>query len=152
VYIACNTDKQAHAVFRVIGRADLIDKAGFAKGAERWANHDEIDEIVGAWTRVRTKRETFDAMIAADVPCGVVMDIEEVLNDDDLNARGVFGEVDQPGIGTLRLPRSPIIFDERAAAHAAPLLGEHNASVYGELLGFDAEQLETLAAGGVITE
>ncbi|KKK63788.1 hypothetical protein LCGC14_2990740, partial [marine sediment metagenome] len=42
----------------------------------------EVDRIVEAWTRERSKREVFDDMIAADVPCGMVMDIEEVLNDE----------------------------------------------------------------------
>lgn len=151
VYIACNTDKQAHAVFRVIGREDLITAPGFATRGERWANHAEVDRIVEAWTRERTKVEAFDAMIAADVPCGVVMDIAEVLHDDDLNARGVFGDIEQPGIGPLRLPRSPIVFDVRAPAQPAPLLGEHNATVYRELLGFDERRLAALAEAGVIT-
>lgn len=152
VYIASNTDKQAHAAFRVIGREDLCSKEGFATRAERWPNHEEVDRIVEAWTRERTKGEAFEQMIAADVPCGIVLDIEEVLNDEDLNARGVFGEVEQPGIGPLRLPRSPIVFGERAPVQAAPLLGEHSAPLYRELLGYDKDELVRLAGEGVITK
>ena len=109
VYIASNLDKQAHAVFARIGRDDLATKEGFRTRAERWQNREEVDRIVGEWTRTRTKRDVFDAMIAADVPCGIVQDIGEVLQDEDLNARGVFADIDQPGIGPLRLPRSPSV-------------------------------------------
>ncbi len=152
VYIASNLDKQAYAVFTVIGRPDLIEANGFRTRAERWANHEEVDRIVGDWTRERTKREAFEQMIAADVPCGMVMDIEEVLNDDDLNARGVFAEVEQPGLGTLKLPRPPIVFGAQPAEVApSPALGEHNAKLYKELLGYDEAQLAQLIAEGVVT-
>jgi formyl-CoA transferase len=152
VYIASNLDKQAYAVFSVIGRDDLCTTEGFRTRAERWANRAEVDRIVEAWTRQRTKREVFEKMIAGDVPCGVVMDIEEVLNDEDLIARGVFAEIDQPGIGRLRIPRPPVVFGgQPAPARPSPLLGEHNASVYHELLGYDAERLARLEADGVIT-
>jgi formyl-CoA transferase len=153
VYIASNLDKQAHAAFRVIGRDDLITKEGFRTRAERWANRDEIDRIVGEWTHKRPKRDVFEQMIAADVPCGVVMDIEEVLNDEDLNARGVFGEIEQQAFGALKLPRSPILLGgERAPLSQGPLLGEHNEHVYKELLGYTDERLAALAHDGVITE
>lgn len=152
VYIACNTDKQARSAFAVIGREDLIITEGFVSRKERWANHAQIDEIVGAWTHQRTRREVFDQMIAADVPCGMVLDIEEVLNDDDLNARGVFAEIDQPGVGHLRLPRSPIVFQgEPASVQPGHLLGQDNVRLYHELLGFDEAQVAQLANEGVIT-
>ena len=152
VYIASNLDKQAHAAFAVIGRNDLVASEGFRTRGERWKNREEIDRIVGEWTRQRTKRDAFEAMIAADVPCGIVLDIAEVLEDDDLNARGVFGEIDHPGLGHLKLPRSPIVFgDQRADVEPSPFLGQHNAELYQELLGYDEAKLAQLAGEGVIT-
>jgi CoA:oxalate CoA-transferase len=151
VYIASNLDKQAHAAFAVIGRDDLVTKEGFRTRAERWKNRDEIDRIVGAWTRGRTKRDVFEAMIAADVPCGIVQDIAEVLQDEDLNARGVFVDIDHPGLGKLRLPRSPIVFGgEPATVEPSPALGQDNARLYQELLGYDERKLAQLAEAGVV--
>jgi crotonobetainyl-CoA:carnitine CoA-transferase CaiB-like acyl-CoA transferase len=153
VYIASNLDKQAHAAFDVIGRSDLCATAGFRTRGERWRNREEIDRIVNEWTRQRTKREVFESMIAADVPCGIVQDVSEVLADEDLNDRGVFGEIDHPGIGHLKLPRQPIVFgDERADVKPSPFLGEHNTSLYKELLGFDDAQIAQLIEEGVVTE
>jgi formyl-CoA transferase len=153
VYIASNLDKQAHAAFAVIGRNDLSTTEGFRTRGERWKNREEIDRIVGEWTRQRTKREVFESMIAADVPCGMVLDIAEVLEDEDLNARGVFGEIDHPGLGQLKLPRSPIVFgDVRAGVEVSPFLGQHNAELYRELLGYDDAKLAELIAEGVVTE
>jgi formyl-CoA transferase len=152
VYIASNLDKQAHAAFSVIGRDELSTTEGFRTRAERWKNREEVDRIVNAWTRPRKKRNVFEAMIAADVPCGIVLDISEVLDDEDLNERGVFGEIDHPGLGRLKLPRSPIVFHEQPAEiEASPFLGQHNAALYKELLGYDDAKLSQLAADGVIT-
>ena len=152
VYIACNLDKQARNCFAAIGRDDLNSAAGFITRAERWANREEVDRIVEGWTCERAKQEVFEAMIAADVPCGIVMDIEEVLNDEDLNARGVFAEVDQPGLGTLRLPRSPIVFGgEPAPVRPGRFLGEDNARLYRELLGYDEAKLAALIEEGIVT-
>ena len=151
VYIASNTDKQAYAAFAVIGRDDLCTVEGFRTRGERWQNRDEVDRVVGEWTGARPKREVFEQMIAADVPCGLVMDIEEVLADEDLNARGVFAEVEQPVLGSLKLPRSPVVFGaERAGLERSAYLGEHNVSLYGELLGYDETALRALDAEGVV--
>ena len=152
VYIGCNMDKQARTVFAIIGREDLNTTAGFVTRRERWANHEEIDRIVEEWTEKRTRQEIFDQMMAADVPCGMVMDIEEVLNDEDLNERGVFVQIEQPGLKPMRLPRPPIVFgDQPAPVLPSAFLGEHNVKLYRELLGYDEAQLIQLAAEEVIT-
>ena len=139
-------------MFRVIGREELIETDGFVTRRDRWANHEEVDRIVEGWTRERSKRDVFDAMIAEDVPCGMVMDIEEVLNDEDLNERGVFADVDQPGLGPMRLPRSPIVFDDkRPTREPSRLLGEDNVALYEELFGYGEAQLAELIQERVIT-
>jgi crotonobetainyl-CoA:carnitine CoA-transferase CaiB-like acyl-CoA transferase len=152
VYIASNTDKQAYGTFDVIGRPDLKEAEGFKTRRERWQNHAEVDRIVEAWTSVRTKRDVFETMIEADVPCGMVQDISEVLQDEDLNARHVFGEIDQPGIGNLRLPRSPVVLDSTPAeVRPGRYLGEDNAALYAELLGMTPEDIAKLVEENVIT-
>lgn len=152
VYVACNSDKQAKTLFELMGRQDLAEAERFDARMSRWANRKEIDEIVGEWTQTLSRREIFDLLSGSDVPCGMVLDVEELLNDEDLNARGVFTEIDQPGLGTIKLPRSPIVFDSTpAGVEASPSLGEHNASVYREFLGYDDERLRELASEGVIT-
>jgi formyl-CoA transferase len=136
----------------VIGRSELSATEGFRTRGERWKNREEIDRIMNEWTRQHTKAQVFEAMIAADVPCGIVQDVAEVLEDADLNERGVFGEIDHPGLGHLKLPRSPIVFgDERAEVEPSPFLGQHNASLYKELLGYDQAKLAQLAEEGVVT-
>ena len=66
-------------------------------------------------------------------------------------ARRYLATLEHPLLGALRLPGTPYHLDgvPLAPASPAPLLGEHNATIYGEL-GLSAADLAPLAAAGVI--
>ena len=60
-------------------------------------------------------------------------------------------EIDHPATGPLLYPGLPLRFGtERPPLRRAPLLGEHNAEVYGELLGCSAAGLARMRGAGVI--
>ncbi len=60
--------------------------------------------------------------------------------------------LDQPGIGKLTVANNPIRLSDTKSAvrRTAPALGEHNAEVYRELLGYDEKKLAELKAKGII--
>ena len=65
--------------------------------------------------------------------------------------RGFYAELDHPAAGPLEYAGAPFTLDATPTVLArAPLLGEHNAAVYGELLGLPAAELAALARAGVI--
>ena len=66
--------------------------------------------------------------------------------------RGVFFEMDHPVIGPARFEDFPGRLSEAAPDHwrSAPLVGEDNDYVFGELLGLDKEELEELSQQGII--
>ena len=67
-------------------------------------------------------------------------------------AREMFPEIDQPGIGKLHVTATAqkLTRTKSCPRKAAPLLGEDNASVYGDFLGYDEEKLAALKAQGAI--
>ena len=67
-------------------------------------------------------------------------------------ARGMFPEIDQPGIGKLHITAIPQKLTRTSSnpRKPAPLLGEDNAAIDGEYLGFDEAKLAELKAKGVI--
>ncbi|MEX2230000.1 MAG: CoA transferase [Dehalococcoidia bacterium] len=79
--------------------------------------------------------------------------VADLLEDAQLRDRRFFTAVDHPELGrtlvdsgvAYRLQRTPARLDRRA-----PLLGEHNAAVFGDLLGVDEQQRAELARAGVI--
>jgi formyl-CoA transferase len=88
---------------------------------------------------------------SAGVPAGAVFDTLELSEDAYLRSRGVFATVQHPQRGEFTMPGWPVhMSDSKVEVTAAPLLGAHNAEVYGSLLGLSASELAELSSEGVI--
>jgi crotonobetainyl-CoA:carnitine CoA-transferase CaiB-like acyl-CoA transferase len=89
----------------------------------------------------------------AGVAAGAVQNAEDINEHDaQLENRGTFFELDHPVIGEARFEGMPVRFS-RTVQHtwrSAPLLGEDNNYVFGEVLGLSSEEIADLAAEGVI--
>jgi crotonobetainyl-CoA:carnitine CoA-transferase CaiB-like acyl-CoA transferase len=89
---------------------------------------------------------------AADVPHSPIYSIADALADPQYEARGTLTSVDDPVLGPLRVP-APVPRLSRTPATPpapAPSPGEHNAEVYGDVLGLSPADLDALRAEGVI--
>ncbi len=150
-FIMAQSDKRSQALFRLMGKEDLIVDEKFSTPLNRWRNREELGRIIEKWTRTKTKWEIYELLSGVEVPCGMVLNIEEVLNDEDLNKRGVFVEIDQPGMQRIKVYRSPMrLSDSPEVIETAPLFGEHNKELYQELLGYDEGALDQLKKEGVV--
>jgi CoA:oxalate CoA-transferase len=109
-------------------------------------------EIVADWIGDRPVDEVVEILAETGVPVGKVHNIEEVFMNVQAKAREMFVTVDHPTLGEIILPGFPIKFSETPGDNTAPapLLGQHNAEVYGELLGLTEEEVETMRREGLI--
>jgi len=138
-------------LLHVIGRDDLIGDPRFADNRDRWAHRDEVDEILKPWVAERTKCEVMETLGSAGIPAGAVFDTNELMNDPFLRDRGMFVTVDHPVRGKVTIPGWPVKMSESCVpVVSAPLLGQDNAQIYGELLGYTPERLDALRAEEVI--
>ena len=145
-----NTDMWK-ALTRVIGQPELGEDQRFAERAGRMAAVDELEAIVEGWTQKRTKHEVMELLGAAGVPCGAVLDSGEVMSNEHLRQRGMIVEIDHPTRGRMAIPGNAIRMSASPTeVTPAPLLGEHNAEIYGKLLGYGADDLAALKRDGVI--
>jgi formyl-CoA transferase len=88
---------------------------------------------------------------AAGVPCGAVLDSTEVVSDEHLKQRGFIVELEHPTRGKFPMPGNPVRLSASPTDIVrAPLLGEHNAEIYGKVLGLSEDELATLKKDGVI--
>ena len=64
----------------------------------------------------------------------------------------MFVEVEHPAAGKMRIAGNPVKLSESEFKihNPAPLLGQDNEKVYGQLLGLSREQLKELKSEGVI--
>src|SRR5436853_1138399 len=139
------------AVVQVLGQPELTEDARFKTVEARWDNRAELNAIVEAWTRQRSKHDVMNLMGDAGVPCGACQDTGEVLADPHLKAREMIVDVDYPTRGTYQTVGCPIkLSDSPVAVTRPPLLGEHTGELLGELCGVDPDDVTRLRDAGVV--
>ncbi len=151
VFIHCATVEMWKTLTAILGRPELGDDPRYADRRDRVQFIDEVDAMIEAWTEKRTKHEVMEILAGAGVPCGAVLDSSEVLTDPHLRQRGMVVQLEHPTRGPYPMPGNPVrLSDSPTELVRAPLLGEHNAEVYGELLGYGDAELGALRRDGVI--
>ncbi|MBM7789791.1 CaiB/BaiF CoA transferase family protein [Tenggerimyces flavus] len=135
-----------------IGEPHLVDDPRFATEGARSDHKDELDAIFSKWLKQHTKEEAFRILGDAGVPCSPAYSTIEVANHPYLRERNVLHEIDDPRLGkmTVLTPRLRFVGEEQRPPTYAPLLGEHNAEILGDLLGYDEAGMEALKDQGVI--
>jgi formyl-CoA transferase len=152
-YVFINASQQPMwmAMLQAMGRSELADDPRFATETARWENREVLNAIIEKWTRARSKHEVMRILGAAGVPCGACQDTGEVLADPHLKAREMIVDVDYPSRGTYQTVGCPIKLSESPArVSRPPLLGEHTASLLGELCGVGPEEVGRLHDDGVV--
>lgn len=153
VIVAAGNNKLFAILCNVMGQPELIEDPRFKEIKDRVANHEEIGKIVGEWTSQHTIEEVDKLLNGAGCPASAVNTIDRLVKDPQIaEARGMFPEIDQPGIGKINVTAAPQKFTRTKAEirKPAPLLGEDNAAIYGAWLNLDAAKLEELKAKGII--
>lgn len=125
----------------------------FTTVSGRTLHGEELDQLVLAGTKERTMAELFrTASEKYHMLFGIVQEPADLAACPHLDARGFYQEVDHPVMGRIKVPFRLWSMSESAATYRrpAPLLGQHNAQVYGAELGIDAARIAELEANGVI--
>jgi formyl-CoA transferase len=150
-FIFTSNEEMWQLLCKAMGKPELIKDPRFANNKLRWQNVDELSAILNGWTGSHTKHEIMEILGNAGVPCGKILDSVELLEDPHLRQRGMIVDVEHPVRGKFSMPGCPVqLEDSPVELRVAPLLGQHNAEVYGQMLGIGAEQLAQLKEQGVI--
>ena len=108
---------------------------------------DEIEK----WTLTKTKFEAMKVLCAADVPCGPVLSMKELAEDQALRATGTIVEVDHPARGRYLSVGNPIkLSDSPSEVKRSPLLGEHTDEILRDVLGMDAGAVAAAKSKGAV--
>jgi crotonobetainyl-CoA:carnitine CoA-transferase CaiB-like acyl-CoA transferase len=152
VAIACRDDRDWRALKGVLVDPRLAE-GRFDALSGRLADEDALDAIVGAWTRERDKFAAASALQGAGVPAAAVQTPRERIDEDPATADwGLWPVVDHPEMGRVRVDGLPVHLGatDWRIARGAPLLGQHNDYVYGELLGLPSAEIDELRDEGVL--
>jgi formyl-CoA transferase len=133
----------------VIGEPDWKTHSDYAKPAARLSRLNEIFERIEQWTMTKTKFEAMDILNQYDIPCGPILSMKEISEDQSLHATGTLVEVDHPTRGKYISVGNPIkLSDSPADVKRSPLLGEHTDEILKDVLKLPAAQIEAIKASG----
>jgi formyl-CoA transferase len=119
----------------------------------RVENHATLRPIIEAWTLGRSREEVVTLLNANRIPSCPIYDVKDASEDPHIaKARGMVVDVEQPGIGVVKLQGNPIKMSETnpKPRGPAPRLGEDNAAILTDLLGLSHEAVSRLRLEGVI--
>jgi formyl-CoA transferase len=136
---------------KVMGREELINDPRFLTPRDRVKNNDELDTIIAAWAKTRTKHEAMAQVGGAGIPAGAVLDTMELHNDPSFVARGIMQEMQHPQYQPFRMPAWPVRVDGKPPrVEPSPILGQHTADVLTGWLGLSAAEVAGLQGEGVV--
>jgi formyl-CoA transferase len=137
-------------ICKVIGREEWIDHPDYKTPAARLPHLKDIFAEIERWTMSKTKFQVMDILNKHDIPCGPILSMKEIAEDESLRKTGTIVEVDHPVRGKYLTVGNPIkLSDSPTEVTRSPLLGEHTDEVMAEL-GYNADQIATLRSLGAI--
>ena len=155
IAIAIDNDAAWQALCRVMRRADWAADGRYADVLSRITHRAELDRMLAFETRQHNNHLLMAQLQAEDVAAGAVMDSKDLLFNEHLEAREFYEVIKHhpaTGMPPLPYPGRPWKLSGTPAIDpkAAPIMGEHNQTLLGELLGKTDAQVAELAATDII--
>ncbi|AII07595.1 CoA transferase [Rhodococcus opacus] len=161
VMIAAMTGRQWTAITTATGLAERLAHIEPMLGVDlstdggRYQAREAIAAVLSPWFARHTLSEIEDLLTRHHVLYGVYRDFGQLVAEDPRCslANPLFAAVDQPGIGKVLTPRSPMAFGRGGPGPAAaPVLGGDTAAVLTEHLGRTSEQVRSLLGRNVVSD
>jgi benzylsuccinate CoA-transferase BbsF subunit len=144
--IAVFSDAEWKSLCALMGNPVLADNPKFDTFLNRKRNEEELNVVVGQWTKKQTPERIMNLLQAAGIQAGVVQSAKDVCEDPHLKERNQFWIMDHPEIGECLHLGEPAILSETPAQGRmpAPCLGEHTEFVATEILDLSSDELVKL--------
>ncbi|MGO4763594.1 CoA transferase [Cupriavidus sp. 2KB_3] len=148
----CSADAGFQRLCVAMGRPDLAEDPRYASHSQRWEHVDELNRLVADWIATEPEDTLCRKLDDARLAYSFIYTIEDIMQDPHYAARESIATVEHPKIGPVKMAG---VFPKFSGVPAkpiepAPALGQHNAEIYGELLGMDADAQRQLAQEGII--
>jgi crotonobetainyl-CoA:carnitine CoA-transferase CaiB-like acyl-CoA transferase len=148
---AALSDDEWAGMCRALKREDLIEDARFKTARDRAVNAVERRELTASELEKWKADEILPRLLANDVPSAPVLSRFELLRDSQVLENQILEEHQSPEFGKVRQPRPAARFDRTPSAirKLAPLLGEDNTAILGEL-GYGENDIARLEGNRIL--
>jgi CoA:oxalate CoA-transferase len=152
IVIAIGSDRFWPPFCTTIGRTDLIEDTRFRTNLLRTKNRKTLVNILSEEIIKKTTEDWADIFEKEGIPYSPVKNIKQICEDPHIRFRNILVEIDQTGIGKMKIAGSPIRLSETPGRvyGGAPALGEHTAEILSSLLKKTKAEILSLRAEGVI--
>jgi formyl-CoA transferase len=139
-------------ICKVIGKEEWITDPEYAKPDARLPHLVEIFAAIEAWTMTKDKLEAMTILNEYDIPCGPILSMKEIAEEQSLRATGTIVEIDHPTRGKYLSVGNPIkLSDSITEVTRSPLLGEHSDEILRDVLKFDEAKIAEFKSSGAMT-
>jgi crotonobetainyl-CoA:carnitine CoA-transferase CaiB-like acyl-CoA transferase len=152
ITISIATDDHWQDLCNLMGKPELATDERFADSVSRYKHHDEVDEIIKAWTSENDNMWLFYHLQKAKVPSGPVMHEDMAYRCPHLWERRFFLPQTQEDLGMHLYPGTVFKASKMSlSSRRGPVrLGEDNEYVYKDVLKLSDEEYADLEAKGHI--
>jgi formyl-CoA transferase len=141
------------AICDVIGKPEWKTDPDYAKPAARLPRLKHIFDTIEQWTMTKTKFEAMDILNKYDIPCGPILSMKEIAEEESLRKTGTVVEVDHPVRGKYLTVGNPIkMSDSLSEVTRSPLLGEHTEEILRDVLALGEARVSEILASGALGE
>lgn len=146
-FLTCGTisDSEWRGFCKATSDPELANDARFATPSARSVNATARIHKMQEYIVQHTTAEWLARLDAADVPCAPILRRGEIIHNEQVVARGIIAEFEQPGVGRVRQPKPAARFtvNEAAIGGPAPRVGQHSREVLRDL-GYSEAAIEQM--------
>jgi crotonobetainyl-CoA:carnitine CoA-transferase CaiB-like acyl-CoA transferase len=148
-YLTCGTisDSEWQGFCKAAGDPELAKDERFATPGGRALNATARINKMAEYIAKHTTAEWLERLDAADVPCAPILRRGEIIHNEQVVARGIIEEFEQPTVGRVRQPKPAARFEvnEAIIGGPAPRVGEHSRIVLRDL-GYNDAAIDKMIA------
>jgi crotonobetainyl-CoA:carnitine CoA-transferase CaiB-like acyl-CoA transferase len=143
VLIAVTTDDMWKNLCQTLKLDHLYNNAKYATLDGRVKSRPELASAVNQVTKKFKSKDLETLLVEGNVPCGRLMNIDEIIKDPHVQSRNIMADVDHPSAGKIKIIKTPIFVSGKPpeVRMRAPLIGEHTSEILGEL-GYSQEEIK----------
>lgn len=150
--VAVGNDGQFAAFANALGRANWAKDPRFEKNADRVANRELLVAEITLALQADTGEGWTRKLHAAGVPCGPILNLNQVFDHEQVEARGLAFDLEMSGIGAVPMIANPMRLSTTPPRYemGPPRFAEHTDYVLHERLGLEKRVIETLRSAGIV--
>jgi formyl-CoA transferase len=135
----------------IIGKPEWKDDPEYATPPARLDKIKQIFNTIEEWTMTKNKFDVMEICNPLNIPCGPILSMKEIAEQESLRETGTIVEVDHPTRGKYLTVGNPIkLSDSPSDVTRSPLLGEHTDEILAEVLGMSEDEISAAKSDSAV--